>query len=169
MNLLSLIRLRLSLFSLLGDPLAEGCAWIVWDREGWEDGIREPRRRLVRYGTLSLKYPEVFFPRNCRSSSFLGSLNGPEYLGRIEKLPPRSLFLRLLLPFPFYLALVSFFPPFLLAKQFIRASASQTAAHYSTTIKLLPELRPSLHAHSRGFSRIYCTVRKSRIIRNVVS
>lgn len=44
-------------------------------REGCLVYTREARRRLVRRGTLSLKYPEVFFPRNCRSSSFLGSLS----------------------------------------------------------------------------------------------
>lgn len=113
----------------------EGCAGCAGG------GIREARRRLVRCGTLSLKYPEVFFPRNCRSPSFLGSLNGPGYPGRIEKLPAcsLSLFLSFSLSLSFlliFLVPASFFSTFLLAKQFIRASASQTAAHYSTTIKL---------------------------------
>ena len=73
-----------TLFLLLGDvDPTKDCAWDA----GVEGGIREARRRLVWCGTLSLKYPEVFFPRNCRSLSFLGSLNGPGYPGRIEKLP----------------------------------------------------------------------------------
>jgi len=67
---------------------AKDCAWVV---QGIEGGIREAWRRLVWCGTLSLKYPEVFFPRNCRSPSFLGSLNGLGYPGRIEKLPSRSI------------------------------------------------------------------------------
>lgn len=73
---------------LLGDvDLTKDCAWDA----GVEGSIREARRRLVWCGTLSLKYPEVFFPRNCRSLSFLRSLNGPGYPGRIEKLPPCSI------------------------------------------------------------------------------
>jgi len=116
----------LLLFSLppmssLGIFPPNGSAWVAHGTEGDEGGIREARRRLVRYGTLSFKYPEVFFPRNCRSSSFLGSLNGPGYPERIEKLPLLSLSLSLSLslllslflrPSPsFYLALVPFAPP----------------------------------------------------------
>lgn len=147
--------------------------------------VREARRRLVRRGTLSLKYPEVFFPRNCRSLSFPGSLNGSGYPGRIEKLPPLSLFLPFSLPLslslylflslslPFCLCfffiylsrLRTFFSLFLLTKQFIRASASQTVAHYSTTIKL-HEFCVRACMHSRGFSRIYYIVHELRIIRN---
>lgn len=127
-------------------------------------GIREARRRLVRCGTLSLKYPEVFFPRNCRSPSFLGSLNGPGYPRRIEKLP--SLSISLFLSFPLSLQR-AFFSPFLLAKQFIRASASQTAAHYSTTIKL-PELCERVRScmRSREFPRTYCPRVKNHISNN---
>lgn len=95
---------------LLGDEdPTKDCAWVV---QGLRGGIREARRRLVRCGTLSLKYPEVFFPRNCRSPSFLGSLNGPGYPGRIEKLPScfTSLSLSSSLSFqPVFLALVPFF------------------------------------------------------------
>lgn len=152
-------------------------SWETWIPRrivrGLRGGIREARRRLVWCGTLSLKYPEVFFPRNCRSPSFLGSLNGPGYPGRIEKLPPRSIFLSLLssplslFDLSFLLSL-PFFSPFLLAKQFIRASASQTAAHYSTTIKL-PELCERVRScmRSRGFPRIYCIVHELGIIRNI--
>ena len=156
-----------TLFLLLGDvDPTKDCAWDA----GVEGGIREARRRLVWCGTLSLKYPEVFFPRNCRSLSFLGSLNGPGYPGRIEKLPlcSISLFSFFFLSFQLVLfALVPFFSPFLLAKQFIRASALQTAAHYSTTIKF-PELCERVRScmRSRGFLRIYCIVHELRIIRN---
>lgn len=154
---------------LLGDvDPTKDCAWVA---QGLRGGIREARRRLVRCGTLSLKYPEVFFPRNCRSPSFLGSLNGPGYPGRIEKLPLCSLSLSSSLSLfsfqPVSLALVPFFSPFLLAKQFIRASASQTAAHYSTTIKL-PELCERVRScmRSRGIPKIYYIVHELRIIRN---
>lgn len=158
---------------LLGDvDPAKDCAWVV---QGLRGGIREARRRLVRCGTLSLKYPEVFFPRNCRSPSFLGSLNGPGYPGRIEKLPLRSISLSFSFPlFSLFLSLFNpsfslscLFFPFLLAKQFIRASASQTAAHYSTTIKLL-ELCERVRScmRSREFPGIYRIVHELRIIRN---
>lgn len=131
---------------------------IVRGFEEWgRGGIREARRRLVRRGTLSLKYPEVFFPRNCRSPSFLGSLNGPGYPRRIEKLPPHSISLSFLSPLS--LSLVStcpfcspaFFSPFLLAKQFI------TRLHLANSRPLLDDdkapralrTRPILHAQPR--------------------
>lgn len=117
---ISLLLLPLSFLSfsfassglLLGDvDPTKDCAWVA---QGLRGGIREARRRLVRCGTLSLKYPEVFFPRNCRSPSFLGSLNGPGYPGRIEKLPLCSIPLSLSLPLSLFfqsvsLALVPFF------------------------------------------------------------
>lgn len=155
------LSLFLSLDLLMGDvdPAKGMCVGCATAEEETGDGIREARRRLVRRGTLSLKYPEVFFPRNCRSPSFLGSLNGSGYPERIEKLPP--LFLSLYLSFSFSY----FFSPLLLTKQFIRASASQTVAHYSTTIKL-HEFCVRACMRSRGFSRIYYIVHELRIIRN---
>lgn len=117
-----------------------GCAATEEEARG---GIREARRRLVRRGTLSLKYPEVFFPRNCRSPSFLGSLNGSGYPGRIEKLPPRSPFLSL------------FYPSFSLSYFFLSVSpheAIYTRLRLANSRPLLHDdkaprvLRPSLHA-----------------------
>lgn len=132
----------------------EGCAGCAGG------GIREARRRLVRCGTLSLKYPEVFFPRNCRSPSFLGSLNGPGYPGRIEKLPACSLSLFL----SFSLSL-SFLLIFLVPASFFFYVSPREAIY---TRLRLANSRPLLDddkAHracmrSRGFSRIYCGVRK---------
>lgn len=142
---------------LLGDvDPAKDCAWVV---QGLRGGIREARRRLVRCGTLSLKYPEVFFPRNCRSPSFLGSLNSPGYPGRIEKLPLRSISLSFSFPlFPLFLSL--FNPSFSLLCLFFSVSAREaiyTRLRLANSRPLLDDdkapralrTRPILHAQSR--------------------
>lgn len=139
---------------------AKGCAWVVWrltKEGGGGGGIREARRRLVRCGTLSLKYPEVFFPRNCRSPSFLASLNGPGYPGRIEKLPLHALSLSLSHRF-FYLAFsrshfFSFVSPREAIYTRLRLANSRPLLDDDKAPRAL-RTRPSLHAPPRVFKNL---------------
>lgn len=122
------------------------------ERKGSERGAgRYTQKRLVEAVTLSLKYPEVFFPRNSTS------LSPPEqgWISCEDREVTSSTFNHpsFFLFFSFFLSFhLSFFPSYFpfcsLAKQFIRASTLQTATHYSRTIKLPRALRtcPGLHA-----------------------
>lgn len=72
----------------LGGGKVKGTGAGVGVSKGVGEGSRWfTQQRLVQGVTLSLKYPEVFFPRNFYVSFFPPSLNSLGYPARIEKLP----------------------------------------------------------------------------------